>query len=253
MKKISIWLWFMLSSAAFTQNPDPDWILGKIDKNITASNRISKAEMVIHGRRGDRTIKSISWIRGTEMAFTEYLDPPRERGTKMLKQEDNLWTYFPQTDRTVLIAGHLLHQSLMGSDLSYEDLMEDPKLQHLYQAEIVGEDTLIDRPCWILQLIAKRQEVSYHSRKIWVDQERFLTLKENRYAKSGRLIKTTIVKSIRRIGERWVPEKIIFKDELNSGAGTEFNLLSIEYDADIPDYIFSKANLKKGMVSIKGD
>ena len=245
MKKICIWLVCVLSSTVFTQNPDPDWILSKVDENIIASNRISEAEMVIHGRRGDRTVKSISWIKGTDMAFTEYLDPPRERGTKMLKQGDNLWTYFPQTDRTVLIAGHLLRQSVMGSDLSYEDLMEDPKLQNLYQAEIVGEDTLIGRPCWILQLTAKKQEVSYHSRKIWVDKERFLTLKENRYAKSGRLIKTTIVKGIRQIDDRWVPEKIVFKDELKSGGGTEFNLLSVEFDAEIPEYIFSKANLKK--------
>jgi outer membrane lipoprotein-sorting protein len=201
--------------------------------------------MVIHGRRGERTVKSISWIKGTEMAFTEYLDPPRERGTKMLKQKDNLWTYFPRTDRTVLIAGHLLRQSVMGSDLSYTDLMEDPKLQNIYNAEILGEETLIDRPCWILELVAKKEEVSYYKRKIWVDKDRFLALRENRYAVSGRLIKTTEVKEIQKIDERWVPKKIIFKDELKSGKGTESNLISIKFDDDIPDYVFTKANLKK--------
>jgi len=235
----------MLTASVIAQDPEPDWILKKVDQNITATNRISEAEMVIHGRRGDRTIRSKSWIKGTETAFTEYLSPPRERGTKMLKQEDNLWTYFPGTDRTVLIAGHMLHQSVMGSDLSYEDLMEDPKLQNLYDAQIVDKDTLIGRPCWILQLQAKKPNVAYYGRKIWVDQERFLTLRENRYAKSGRLIKTTEVKSITIIDDRWVAEKIVFKDELKSGGGTEFTLLSVEFDAVIPDYIFSKANLKK--------
>ena len=235
----------ILSVGVFGQSPSTDWILNKVDQNMTAINRISEAEMVIHGRRGDRTVRSKSWIKGTEMAFTEYLSPPRERGTKMLKQTDNLWTYFPGTDRTVLIAGHLLRQSVMGSDLSYEDLMEDPKLQNLYQAEIVAEDTIIERPCWILNLKAKNPDVTYHTRKIWVDRERFITLRENRYAKSGRLIKTTEVKSIKKIEERWVAEKIVFKDELKSGGGTEFTLLSIQFDAQIPDYIFSKANLKK--------
>ena len=234
-----------LSVAVMAQNPAPDWILNKVDQNMSALNRISEAEMIIHGRRGDRTVRSKSWIKGTEMAFTEYLSPPRERGTKMLKQTDNLWTYFPGTDRTVLIAGHLLRQSVMGSDLSYEDLMEDPKLQNLYQAEIADEDTLIKRPCWILQLKAKNPDVAYHSRKIWVDKERFLTLRENRYAKSGRLIKTIEVKSIIKIEDRWVAEKIVFKDELKSGSGTEFKLLSVQFDVKIPDYIFSKANLKK--------
>jgi hypothetical protein len=239
------WLVIIFSFAAIAQTPDADWILKKIDENMSTSNRISEAEMIIHGRRGDRTIRSKSWIKGTEKAFTEYLSPAREKGTKMLKLTENLWTYFPNTDRTVLIAGHLLRQSVMGSDLSYEDLMEDPQLQNLYTANIVDQDTLINRLCWILILEAKNRDVAYHTRKIWVDQERFLTLKENRYAKSGRLIKTTEVKSIRQIEDRWVAEKIIFKDELKSGDGTEFLLLSIEFDAEIPDYIFSKASLRK--------
>lgn len=245
MKENIIWLLFFLSTAVFAQNPDPNWILSKVDQNITARNRVSEAEMVIHGRHVARTVRSISWIKGTETAFTEYLAPPREKGTKMLKQKDNLWTYFPRTDRTVLIAGHLLHQSIMGSDLSYSDLMEDPKLQNLYNAEILGEETLIDRRCWILELVAKEKEVSYYKRKIWVDKERFIVLKENRYALSGRLIKTTDVQKIEKIDGRWVPIKIIFKDQLKSGKGTEFNLISIKFNDNIPDYVFSKANLKK--------
>jgi len=243
MKKNIICLLFFLSTAIFAQ--DPEWILSKVDQNITARNRISEAEMIIHGRYADRTVKSISWIKGTETAFTEFLDPPREKGTKMLKQKDNLWTYFPRTDRTVLIAGHLLHQAVMGSDLSYSDFMEDPKLQNLYNAEILGEETIINRLCWILELVAKEKEISYYKRKIWVDKERFITLKENRYALSGRLIKTTDVKKIEKIDSRWVPVKVVFKDQLKSGKGTEFNLKSIKFNDNIPDYVFTKANLKK--------
>ena len=49
----------------------------------------------------------------------------------------------------------MLRQSVMGSDMSYEDMMEDPKLENLYNATVVGEDTLLERPCWILELKAK--------------------------------------------------------------------------------------------------
>ena len=229
----------------FGQEPSAEWLLEKIDENMTSRNRISEAEMIIHGRRGDRTVRSRSWIRGTEKAFTEYLAPAREKGTKMLKLEDQLWTYSPGTDRTILIAGHMLRQSVMGSDLSYEDLMEDPKLQNLYHAEIIGEETILDRPCYVLSLQAKDVEVAYHSRKVWVDKERFLILKESRYAKSGKLLKTTEVRSMKFLDDRWVAEKLVFKDELKSGEGTEFVLISVEFDADIPEYIFSKASLRK--------
>jgi hypothetical protein len=36
----------------------------------------------------------------------------------MLKLGDQLWTFSPSTDRTIQIAGHMLRQSVMGSDMS---------------------------------------------------------------------------------------------------------------------------------------
>ncbi len=40
----------------------------------------------------------------------------------------------------------------MGSDLSYEDLLEDPALRRMYEAAVVGEEVVTDRPCWVLVL-----------------------------------------------------------------------------------------------------
>lgn len=220
-------------------------ILQKVDANITSENKVLVSEMIVHGRRGTRTMEAKSWVEGTEKSFTEYLAPARERGTKMLKLEDQLWMYSPSTDRTIMISGHMLRQSVMGSDLSYEDMMEDPKLMNLYTAEIVGEETYLDRPCWVLELTAKSEDVTYYSRKIWVDKERYVILKENRYAKGGKLLKTTEVKEVEWMEDRWVPTHLVFKDVLKSGEGTEFILKSIEFGVDIPEYIFTKASLRK--------
>ena len=234
-----------ITAAAAAQTPSGDWILNKVDENTGSDNKIIVAEMFIHGRRGSRTIRSKSWIQGTEQSFTEFLAPAREKGTKMLKLGDQLWTYTPSTDRTILISGHMLRQSIMGSDLSYEDRMEDPVLHNLYSATVVGEEMFLDRPCWVLELTAKKADVAYYSRKIWVDKERYVPLKENRYAKGGKLLKTFEVKTVTRIQNRWVADRAVFKDVLKKGDGTEFVLNSIEFNADIPDYIFSKAALRK--------
>ena len=201
--------------------------------------------MHIKGQRGNRSVISKTWIQGRDQSFTEYLDPPREKGTKMLKIDEQLWTYTPSTDRTIRISGHLLRQSVMGSDLSYEDLMEDTRLTDLYDASLAGEDMVNERRCWHLELSAKVVNIAYTSRKIWVDQERFVILKEERYAKSGKLLKTTEVKNVENIDNRWVATRINFKDVLKNGDGTEFIIKSIEFNAEIPDYIFSKASLKK--------
>jgi outer membrane lipoprotein-sorting protein len=227
------------------QTPDASWIIQKVDDNIGSDNKITHGQMIIHGRRGSRTIESRSWIEGDEKSYTEYLAPPREAGTKMLKLEDQLWTFSPSTDRIIKISGHMLRQSVMGSDLSYEDMMEDRQLLDDYHAEVVGDETFQERPCWFLLLTSKGGDIAYHSRKVWVDKERFVSLREERYARSGKMIKTTQINRVRRIENRWFPVEMVFKDELKAGKGTEFILLDAEFNADIPDHVFSKASLRR--------
>ena len=248
MKRIICYISFicLLTAVATAQKPPSgEDILKRVDENIGSDNKISIAEMVIHGRRGSRTVKSKSWLRGQDESFTEYLAPAREKGTKMLKLGDQLWIYLPSTDRTIKISGHMMRQSVMGSDLSYEDMMEDQDLQKIYDAQVVAEEVILERPCWVLELTSKGGDIAYHSRKIWVDKERFVSLREDRFARSGKLLKTFEVKEISRIQNRWVPTRMVFKDVLKSGKGTEFILESIEFNADIPEHVFTKASLRK--------
>ncbi len=245
MKKILCML-FLLLSASMAAGADltGQEILEKVDGNYVAENRRITSTMIVRGRRGTRTIQSRSWVQGMEKAFSEYLSPPREAGTKMLKLKDELWIYSPDSDRTIKIAGHMLRRSLMGSDISYEDFMEDPKLSNLYDATILGEDAVAGRPTVILGLSAKKDGLAYESRKIWVDRERFLPLREERYAKSGKLLKTYEILEVFQVKDRWYPKRSIFKDALASGDGTENIVDSIEFDVDIPESIFSKASLR---------
>ncbi|MCK4701681.1 MAG: outer membrane lipoprotein-sorting protein, partial [Bacteroidales bacterium] len=166
-------------------------------------------------------------------------------GTKMLKLEDKLWIYSPGSDRTIQISGHMLKQSLMGSDLSYEDMMDNVELLEDYDAGVIGSEIVDERDCWIVELQAKTAEVNYQIRKVWVDKVRYIPLKEELYAKSGKLLKKTELSDITKMGNRWYPKKIIFKDMLKKGAGTEFIIDEIEFDKEIPEYLFTKAALRK--------
>ena len=79
-------------------------IIQAMDDNLNAKSRIMTSKMIVHGRRSSSTIESRNWVVGIDQAFTEYLSPPREAGTKMLKLYDKLWTYSPQTDRVIQIS-----------------------------------------------------------------------------------------------------------------------------------------------------
>lgn len=241
---IVLWL-VALASPAWGQAPAGDWILAKVDENLGSRTKLSRTRMTIAGLGGSRTVESRSWIRGTRESFTEYLAPPRDKGTKMLKLGEQLWTFFPSTDRTILIAGHMLRQSVMGSDLSYEDLMEDPRLPELYGAAVIREEAHRSRPCWVLRLTGRQPGLAYQVRQMWVDQERFVPLREERFAKSGKLLKTTDVVEVAQVGRRWIARRIDFKDVLKTGSGTRFEIESIEFDVEIPPHLLSKAALRR--------
>jgi hypothetical protein len=238
-------MFFSVPPLPFQQGPDGTDILRKVDLNMFSESKIITSHMIIHGERGSRTVEAKSWQRGTRESFSEFLAPAREKGTKMLKLQDMLWTYSPSTDRTILISGHMLRQSLMGSDLSYEDMMEDPHLPNLYTAKISGEETIGGRACWILELAARKDDISYFGRKVWVDKSRYILLREYLYAKSGKLLKTMDIREVAEVQDHWIAKSALYKDVLKEGEGTQFFVDSIVLNAAIPDYMFSKAALRK--------
>lgn len=244
MKPISTFLvCFCISTVIFAQNATE--ILNNIDKNISAESRIIETAIIIHGKRNDRTMTTKSYTVGDKKSFTEYLSPARDKGTKMLKLEKELWVYSPSTDRTIMISGHMLRQSVMGSDLSYEDMMDDRKLKDTYTPTITGEEIIDGRKCHVLKLTAKVSDVAYHSQMMWVDKERFIPLKQQLYAKSGQLLKRISMSDVKQIKGRWFPMKMNYKDMLKDGDGTDWIINSIQFDEEIPEYIFSKAGLKQ--------
>jgi outer membrane lipoprotein-sorting protein len=236
-------IWSFISGAVYSQ--DAKTILDRVDRNMSSENRIVESTMTIKGKRTSRTLVIKTWSVGNLQSFTEYLAPEREKGTKMLKLENQLWIYTPSTDRTIQISGHMLRQSVMGSDLSYEDMMDDRKLTDIYEATVTGNDKILERTVWILELTAKVEDVAYYKRKIWVDAERFIPLREELYAKSGQLLKRTELSDVKQIQGRWFPTTIVFKDMLKEGDGTEYRMTSIKFNQPIPAYMFTKAALKK--------
>ena len=240
-----ILLFFSVPKQFAQSNLTAEQIIKKVDDNMSSKNRVVESTMIIHGKRRDRSITSKSYAVGSKQSFSEYLSPAREAGTKMLKTDDKLWIYTPQTDRIIQISGHMLRQSVMGSDLSYEDMMDDRKLLDLYEAKLIGKEEVDGRNCYAIDLNAKVDDVAYETQKIWVDTERFVPLKQELFAKSGQLLKRMTMADIQKVEGRWFPMTMTYKDMLKDGKGTEYKITKLSFDQDIPDYIFTKAALKK--------
>jgi len=235
----------LLSLASFAQNyPTGKTILDKVDNNMSAKTRIMTASMEIGSERTKRTMQSKTYGEGDHKAYTEYLAPAREKGTKMLKLENQLWIYSPSTDRTIQISGHMLRQSVMGSDMSYEDMMNDKPLLEQYKADVTGTETIDGRKCWVVQLTAIIPDVNYYSRKTWVDTEHYVPLKEELFAKSGKLLKRITFSNIQKVEGRWFPMTMVYKDMLKEGPGTKITIQEIKLNTPIAASYFNLGKLK---------
>lgn len=245
MKRVFLSLTALICLSLNAQNyPSGKSILDKVDNNMSADTRVMTAKMEINSARATRTMEMKIWTVGDKKSFTEYLSPAREKGTKMLKVNNQLWIFSPSTDRVIQISGHMLRQSVMGSDLNYEDMMRDKPLQEEYKADVTAEDVVNGRKCWVLTLTAIVPDVNYYSQKLWVDKEQNVVLQSQQFAKSGKLLKQINFSDVKKVQGRWYPMTFVYKDALKDGKGTKLTITDIQLDGKIPDAVFNKANLK---------
>lgn len=219
--------------------PTADELMDRMDKNLTFEARKTRTLMTVEGRR-IRTYEMVSYGRGEEDAAVEYLSPARDKGTRMLKLGDELWLYLPGADKVQKISGHMLRQGMMGSDVSYEDLMASRELRQRYTARVVGEASHDGRPCWTLELKAKDDTVTYPKRLTCVDKETYIPLKQELYALSGMLLKTWTMSDVKAFaGGRKFPTRMVIQDHVKKDSITRLEFKDMEFGIDFPKEVFS--------------
>ena len=220
-------------------------ILQRVDENTVVTTSSYDARMIISLGGTVREKGFTGYGEGKERAYMEFTYPARDKGTRFLKIEDEMWMYLPSVEKATKIAGHMLRQSMMGSDFSYDDIVENEKLIDLYEVELTGTDTIGEEECYVLELTAKVPEITYYSRKLWVDKNRYVTLKAELYAKSGKLMKEITVSEFKDIGQYRFPTSIKMVNKLRRDTYTELLLDDVELDVEIPDRVFTKAYLER--------
>jgi outer membrane lipoprotein-sorting protein len=174
----------------------------------------------------------------------EFLNP-EDRGTKYLKKDGRLYVYSPDTESVMLISGHLLKESMMGSDLSYEDTIDNETLSARYTPALTGTEEIGGGQAWVLDLTAKKRTESYPRRKLWVDVKTGDVLRFEMFALSGAKLKEYNLVRAERIGTRRFPVEFEMRDLLRRDSHTVFTMKNVALDAKISDSVFSMRNLKR--------
>ena len=228
--------------ALLLQQVRPDFILKKLRENTKIESIKFEAAMEI--KKGKKRLLKEFYGYGKGNNFLIVFTNPEDRDVKYLKLERDLYIYLPDIDDVVRISGDMLKQSLMGSDLSYEDLMEDDPFSY-YSGKIIKDTVLEGHGVYILELVDTTGKAQYYRVKLFVDKTKYVPWKEELFTKSGRKIKEIKAFTISRFGERYYITDFIIQDLRMRNSSTRIIYKKLEFDIKIPESFFSKETLYK--------
>lgn len=243
LKTVAVALALLFASSLWAQSARQ--IIKRVDQNEQFKTEKFLIEMQI--KKGERVL--IKKMRGYsqsqgDKSYIEFINP-EDRGVKYLKIEDELWIYFPDADDIMKISGHMLRQGMMGSDISYEDMMREESLEETYDYELKGSEKVEGRECFVVELKAKVKDAKYARQVVYVDKSRYIMMKIELYAKGDRLIKTIENFDFVKISGRYLPSRTVVVDKRRKDTSTTIKIKAVKFDIKVPAKVFTHRNLKK--------
>jgi outer membrane lipoprotein-sorting protein len=234
----------LIGGVVFSQTPSAAELLKRVDDNEVYTTIEYEGEMIIEyqSRRYVKTMKA--WARGDADSFIQFTNP-EDAGTKYLKKGPRLYVYSPDTEEVMLISGHMLKESMMGSDLSYEDTINNDTLSSRYNPVLAGSETVNGRDCWVLELAAKKRTESYPKQKLWIDKQYGDVMRIEYFALSGAKLKEFALVKVDTISGKRFPVEYEMRDLLRKNSKTTLVMKNVVLDRPIADSVFSQRNLER--------
>lgn len=226
-------------------------IVQKVNDLLNVESSYSKSKMTIVTTSGSkRTFVMESWSKDNgEKNLVRYLEPRRvkDQAVLMLNQADDIWMYFPRTQRVRKLATHAKKQKMQGSDFSYEDMGSGDAFITDYAPKRLEDEKMEDYDCYKLELTRKEgSDMSYSRLILWVIEENFVPVVIDYYDEDDpdRWVKRLVESDIRMIDNIWTAMKVVMINK-NDNTETEMELLEVEYNIPLDDSMFTERGLKR--------
>jgi outer membrane lipoprotein-sorting protein len=205
-------LWFLSAASALHAQTDLE-ILRRADSLASYMDTDFSAEYTIvqdkPGQSRSTTVAGLFRRDSIETYVIVIMQPAVSRGQGYLKQGKTLWFYDPESRRfnTTSSAERFQNTNARNSDFTRSTLAQDYRI-------LQGEDAMLGRfKCRLLTLEAVTTEVTYPRMKIWISEDGLVRKTED-YSLSGQLLRTGAFPEYHKIGERFVPRRVLFEEAL---------------------------------------
>jgi len=174
------------------------------------------------------------------------LEPEYLKGTALLVWErenepTSMMVYLPFIRRVRKLESVEQYDAFLGTDFTYADL-GFIKLHEGYRP--LGKEKHAGVPAYKVEEKVPQERFFYSRIITWIATDSLLPLQRNYYAPNGELWKTELFEDVSVIDGVPTPLRIEMKD-VEEGTSTELTLREVDYNADIPDAIFSPKELSE--------
>lgn len=226
-------------------------IIQKVNDQFNVDTSYAKSKMTITTSSGQkRTFLSESWSKDKgEKNLVRYLEPSRVKGQAilMLNNADDIWMYFPRTQRVRKLASHAKKQKMQGSDFSYEDMGSGDAFIDDFTTERQKDEKMEGYDCYKLELTRIPDSDSSYSRLIiWVVKENFVPVVIDYYDENDPEyhLKRLVQSDIRVIDGIPTGMKAVMYSQ-SDNTQTEMEMLEVKFNVTLDDRMFTERELKK--------
>lgn len=236
---------------AYSQNLTSDDIIIRVNDTMNRPTVVATTKMIIttsSRQKREFVFESYSKDKG-EKSLIKYLSPKRVKGQTilMLNDADDIWMYFPRTNRVRKLATHAKKQKMEGSDFSYEDMGSADAWIEDFTSRRLEDEKSGGILCYKLELTINDDAQSGYSRMVmWINKENFIPLQIDYYDEDDPELhlKRLTLSDIRLIEDVPTPMKMVMFD-LQDNTDTIMEYENITYKADLPDNLFTERGMKK--------
>lgn len=242
---------FFISGTLIGQELTGEQIINKVNDLMNQETIYSKSNMTIVTTSGaTRTFEYESWSKNFgEKNLIRYLAPSRVKGqaTLMLNHADDIWIFFPRTQRVRKLATHAKKQKMEGSDFSYEDMGSGDAFIKDFTAKRLKDEKMEGYACYKLELIRnKDSDLSYSRLIMWVIKENSVPIVIDYYDEkdSDLLLKRLVQSDIKVVDGISTPMKIVMYNKQDN-TQTSMSMIEVKYNIPLKDEMFTERGLKK--------
>jgi hypothetical protein len=226
-------------------------IIEKVNDLLNPETMWAESEMTIQTSSGqERTFIYESWSKNHgEKNLIRYLKPIRvkDQTTLMLNYADDIWMYFPRTNRVRKLATHAKKQKMEGSDFSYEDMGAGDSFVKDYTSRRLEDQNVDGQPCLQIEMIKNpNTDVSYSRLVMFVRQDNFVPIRVNYYDENEPDLKIKSLKQsdIQTIDQIPTAMEMVMINDLDNSQ-TRMKMLEVRYNLPLKDEMFTERGMKQ--------